>query len=306
MKTLHGRIVGFTIVELLVVITVIALLITLILPSVDKARERARRVVCAANQRSFHIAAATYANDNGAYLPQPAMDYDRPTNNYVWGNSGSALCLVWNDFATQNNNGYPPQNFCTGLWQLVHGAYNTNFTASNGKLAADYVYINNFKAGYCPSMDNPYPNTSYRTPGVFQSKAYAIDIDYRFNTWDPQPYGYYPGAQYRKDCLNLASPWLPLFEEADNYRMTSPDGSSSYIRPNTAGGGWTEKWSHLEGGNVTRFDGSGKWVNNSIVPGAYSFYGNGFSFPTASAVQFYYYWYGGAYQGLDAIMYSLQ
>jgi prepilin-type N-terminal cleavage/methylation domain-containing protein/prepilin-type processing-associated H-X9-DG protein len=67
--TAHSR--AFTLVELLVVISIIGLLISILLPSLRGAREQARRVVCASNVRSYTQAMTMYAMDNNDALADP-------------------------------------------------------------------------------------------------------------------------------------------------------------------------------------------------------------------------------------------
>jgi prepilin-type N-terminal cleavage/methylation domain-containing protein/prepilin-type processing-associated H-X9-DG protein len=60
---------AFTLVELLVVIGIIALLISILMPTLSKARAQAQRVVCASNMRQLALAVNIYVKDSNGWLP---------------------------------------------------------------------------------------------------------------------------------------------------------------------------------------------------------------------------------------------
>ena len=67
----HQRLVrrGFTLIEMLVVISIVGVLMAIAFPMVFTAREAARRRVCMGNLRQTYLAIAMYAADNGGYTP---------------------------------------------------------------------------------------------------------------------------------------------------------------------------------------------------------------------------------------------
>lgn len=76
---------AFTLVELLVVIGIIALLISILMPALSKAREQANAVKCMSNERQMGQALVMFANEHNGYLPK------------AWFNDG----VIW----SQRNNG---------------------------------------------------------------------------------------------------------------------------------------------------------------------------------------------------------
>jgi prepilin-type N-terminal cleavage/methylation domain-containing protein/prepilin-type processing-associated H-X9-DG protein len=82
---------AFTLVELLVVISIIAMLLAVLMPALNKAREGGRKVVCANHEKSIGLANQIYANCwNGSYLPMLDTSVPKPS-----GAKGSFTYYCW-------------------------------------------------------------------------------------------------------------------------------------------------------------------------------------------------------------------
>jgi prepilin-type N-terminal cleavage/methylation domain-containing protein/prepilin-type processing-associated H-X9-DG protein len=77
---------GFTLVELLVVIGIIAVLISLLLPALGKARAAARMTQCLSTHRQIMTAMNLYVNENDGFMPAQygTETYDSITGNWPW------------------------------------------------------------------------------------------------------------------------------------------------------------------------------------------------------------------------------
>lgn len=97
---------GFSLVELLVVIGVIALLIALLLPSLSRSRQAALRVACLSNLRQMAIAAQAYANEHKGSYPIA----------YYRANAGAVTYSYAWDLTTITEPGRPTQVIPGLLW----------------------------------------------------------------------------------------------------------------------------------------------------------------------------------------------
>ena len=185
---------AFTLVELLVVIGIIALLISILLPALNKARRASQAVACASNLRQIGMAFQLYANDRQQWYPM-----NIGTNTYFWPPSSDSTTLWyayiapylgWNGDTSVNGFIYPRVLDCP--------AYDRTADVTWASTAANWTFVSyGYNDVYFGNFSFSNPTTQSRTfkRGQIQrpaEKFLVMDSLYTLTRWytvgtDPYP-----------------------------------------------------------------------------------------------------------------------
>jgi len=113
---------GFTLIELLVVVAIIALLVTILMPSLQKAKDLARAAICLSNLRAIGLNSLMYASEYDEVVPRIFEEAGRQTywpealarGGYMNYESDSALC------PSVNPNEYRSRNQVYGVGKDIY------------------------------------------------------------------------------------------------------------------------------------------------------------------------------------------
>jgi prepilin-type N-terminal cleavage/methylation domain-containing protein len=265
---------GFTLVELLVVISIIALLMSILMPALAMVRKMAQRAVCGSNLSGIHKAIMAYAQDNGEDYPRAGGKSNPPTLLARWGATTDWKATNTPPEVTAFNEVLLGSPFPTGTYGAGHATIGASlyllikwadvspksFICKGDKGAKIFSLAEIPNHGLLTKLQQAFdfgPITDSKTGmDVAQYYSYAYQI----------PYVNAAAAFFQ---LSSSSPsGLPVLADRSPYLVLSPDATRPayifHITASDAGKDQDEKW-----GNSTNHDNEGQ--NVLFNDGAVSF-----------------------------------
>lgn len=237
-----GRGLGFTLVELLVVIGIISLLISILMPALGRARAAAQRVQCMSNLRQIQMASIMYCQENKGWIipslqPAPSaggmMGFisEAATTNR-WGLNGQG-------YLTRSNTpqvAMCPSNPLVGLWNTPTNYAGNYYTMPNiASPPAKYVNMNQIKESHATviqfSDGELVPWTlDYPPAAVYMIGAYASSVGYWHGKANPTGEGG-DGADGNISCMDGHVEAVRLKDASGPFVQTFDRGNRTIWRP---------------------------------------------------------------------------
>jgi prepilin-type N-terminal cleavage/methylation domain-containing protein/prepilin-type processing-associated H-X9-DG protein len=188
----RGR--GFTLIELVVVVSILSVLLSLLLPALAQARAQARGAVCASNIRQLFLANSGYALENDGYYAVAARD--------IWGAN-------------------------LQRWHGVRANVNEPFDPGKGPLAG---YLEDGEVRRCPGFQrNNYHEEAGQQSGNFEAGCGGYGYNDEYVGGRSDEYGMREGARYSARDFKIENPARTVMFTDTAFRQRLAGGVDTYI-----------------------------------------------------------------------------